>query len=102
VEVQCLAAPGASTFTISADTLANLPPSYLILDGSYANLFIGTLGWITRHVREWPGSERNSAQLKLAGSIGGPPMKLLCLLLLILGQLHAQGAGTTIIDFGAM
>ena len=44
VEVQCLAAPGASTFTISADTLANLPPSYLILDGSYANLFIGTLG----------------------------------------------------------
>jgi hypothetical protein len=22
----------------------NLPPSYLILDGSYANLFIGTLG----------------------------------------------------------
>ena len=27
-------------------------------------------------------------------------MKLLCLLLLILGQLHAQGAGTTIIDFG--
>jgi hypothetical protein len=44
VEVRCLAAPGTSTFTISADTLANLPPSYLILDGSYANLFIGTLG----------------------------------------------------------
>jgi uncharacterized protein (TIGR03437 family) len=44
VEVQCLAAPGASAFTISADTLANLPPSYSILDGSYANLFIGTLG----------------------------------------------------------
>jgi uncharacterized protein (TIGR03437 family) len=44
VEVQCLAPPGASAFTISADSLANLPPSYSILDGSYANLFIGTLG----------------------------------------------------------
>src|ERR1017187_6829819 len=44
VEVQCLAPPGASTFTIPADTLANLPPSYRIIDGSYANLFIGTLG----------------------------------------------------------
>jgi hypothetical protein len=44
VEVQCLAPPGASAFTISADSLANLSPSYSILDGSYANLFIGTLG----------------------------------------------------------
>jgi len=44
VEVQCLAPPGASTFTISADTLANLPLSYEVIDGSYANLFVGTLG----------------------------------------------------------
>jgi hypothetical protein len=44
VEVQCLAPPGASAFTISADTLSNLPPTYAIIDGSYANLFIGTLG----------------------------------------------------------
>jgi len=44
VEVQCLAAPGAGTFTISADTLANLPSSYRIMDGSYANLMVGTLG----------------------------------------------------------
>jgi uncharacterized protein (TIGR03437 family) len=45
VEVECLAAPGASAFTISADTLANLPPSYRVIDGSYATLFIGTLGF---------------------------------------------------------
>jgi uncharacterized protein (TIGR03437 family) len=44
VEVQCLAPPGASTFTIPADTLANLPATYGLLDGSYANLFIGTVG----------------------------------------------------------
>ncbi len=44
VEVQCLAPPGASTFTISPDSLANLPPSYGILDGSYTHLIIGTLG----------------------------------------------------------
>jgi hypothetical protein len=44
VEIQCLALPGASTFTISADSLANLPPSYLIIDGSYAELMVGTLG----------------------------------------------------------
>ncbi len=44
VEVQCLAPPGATTFTIAADTLANLPPTYQLMDGSYANLFIGTLG----------------------------------------------------------
>lgn len=44
VEVQCLAPPGTAAFTISADSLANLLPSYSILDGSYANLFIGTLG----------------------------------------------------------
>jgi uncharacterized protein (TIGR03437 family) len=44
VEVQCLAAPGTSALTISADTLANLPSSYRIMDGSYANLYVGTLG----------------------------------------------------------
>jgi hypothetical protein len=44
VEVQCLAAAGVNSFTISPDTLANLPPSYRIIDGSYANLFVGTLG----------------------------------------------------------
>jgi uncharacterized protein (TIGR03437 family) len=44
VEVQCLAPPGANTFTISRDTLANLPSSYKIIDGSYAELIIGTLG----------------------------------------------------------
>jgi hypothetical protein len=44
VEVQCLAPPGANAFTISADTLANLPPTYGIIDGSYANLVVGTLG----------------------------------------------------------
>jgi uncharacterized protein (TIGR03437 family) len=43
-EVQCLAPPGAGAFTISADTLANLPSSHRIIDGSYANLFVGTLG----------------------------------------------------------
>ncbi len=43
VEVQCLAPPGANTFTISADTLANLPSSHRLIDGSYANLFFGTL-----------------------------------------------------------
>jgi uncharacterized protein (TIGR03437 family) len=44
VAIQCLAAPGANSFTISTDTLANLPPSYQIADGSYANLVIGSLG----------------------------------------------------------
>lgn len=44
VEVQCLAAPGANAFTISADSLANLPPTYGNIDGSYANLAVGTLG----------------------------------------------------------
>jgi uncharacterized protein (TIGR03437 family) len=44
VEIQCLAPPGANTFTISADILANLQPTYQIIDGSYANLAIGTLG----------------------------------------------------------
>jgi hypothetical protein len=44
VEVECLAAPGASSLTIPADTLANLQPTYRIIDGSYANLAIGTLG----------------------------------------------------------
>ena len=44
VEVQCLTPPGATTFTVSADTLANLPPTYRMMDGSYAHLFVGTLG----------------------------------------------------------
>src|SRR5262249_10657450 len=44
VEVQCLAAPGAGAFTIPADSLANLPPSRQIIDGSHAELMIGTLG----------------------------------------------------------
>jgi uncharacterized protein (TIGR03437 family) len=44
VEVQCLAPAGSSSFNISADILANLPPSYSRTDGSYANLVIGTLG----------------------------------------------------------
>ena len=44
VEVQCLVPPGASNFTIPADSLANLPPTYGLIDGSYTNLFIGTLG----------------------------------------------------------
>jgi hypothetical protein len=44
VEVLCLAAPGANAFTIPADTLANLPATYGLIDGSYANLFVGTLG----------------------------------------------------------
>jgi uncharacterized protein (TIGR03437 family) len=44
VQVECLAAPGASAFTIPADSLANLQPTYGILDGSYADLEIGTIG----------------------------------------------------------
>jgi hypothetical protein len=44
VQIDCLAAPGANSFTISPDTLANLPASYQIADGSYTNLFIGSLG----------------------------------------------------------
>lgn len=44
VEVECVAAAGASSFTIAPDTLANLPPSYLAADGSYTNLIIGSLG----------------------------------------------------------
>ena len=44
VEVECVAPAGASSFTIAPDTLANLPPSYLVADGSYTNLIIGSLG----------------------------------------------------------
>jgi uncharacterized protein (TIGR03437 family) len=44
VEVQCLAPPGANAFTIPADSLANLSPTYGIIDGSYSNLIVGTLG----------------------------------------------------------
>jgi hypothetical protein len=43
VQVQCLAPPGASTFTIPADALANLPHTYKEVDGSYSALAIGTL-----------------------------------------------------------
>jgi uncharacterized protein (TIGR03437 family) len=44
VEVQCLASPGASGFTIPGDILSNLPHSYGLIDGSYARLLIGSLG----------------------------------------------------------
>jgi hypothetical protein len=44
VEVQCLAPPGATSFTVPADVLSNFAPTYGLVDGSYANLFIGTLG----------------------------------------------------------
>lgn len=44
VQIDCLAAAGATSFKITPDTLANLPPSYEIADGSYTNLFIGSLG----------------------------------------------------------
>ncbi len=44
VEIACLAAAGATSFTISPDTLSNLAPSYQLADGSYTTLFIGTLG----------------------------------------------------------
>jgi uncharacterized protein (TIGR03437 family) len=44
VQVQCLAPPGAMSFTIPADSLSNLQPTYGIRDGSYANLLVGTLG----------------------------------------------------------
>ncbi len=43
VEIQCLAPPAASTFTIPADTLAILRISYKEIDGSYSELAIGTL-----------------------------------------------------------
>jgi uncharacterized protein (TIGR03437 family) len=44
VQVECLAPPGANSFTIPADSLANLQPTYGVIDGSYADLLIGTLG----------------------------------------------------------
>lgn len=44
VEVVCLATAGATSFTIPAESLTNLPQSYKKIDGSYANLVIGTLG----------------------------------------------------------
>jgi hypothetical protein len=44
VEAECLAPPGATSFTVPADILANFPLTYGLIDGSYANLFIGTLG----------------------------------------------------------
>ena len=45
VQVQCLAPPGATSFSIPADSLSNLQPTYGIRDGSYANLLVGTLGF---------------------------------------------------------
>ena len=44
VQVECFAPPGANSFTIPADSLANLQPTYGVIDGSYADLLIGTLG----------------------------------------------------------
>lgn len=44
VEVQCLAPPGATSFSIPANILANLPTTYRVLDGSYSSLMLGTLG----------------------------------------------------------
>ncbi len=45
VAISCLAAPGATSFTIPAELLSEIPGTYGKLDGSYANLFIGTLGF---------------------------------------------------------
>ena len=44
VSINCLAAPGATSFTIPADLLSQIPATYGRIDGSYVNLFIGTLG----------------------------------------------------------
>jgi len=44
-EVECMAAAGANTFTVSADSLANLPATYQIYDSSYASLSVGTVGF---------------------------------------------------------
>jgi uncharacterized protein (TIGR03437 family) len=45
VKAECVAPAGAGSFTITPDTLANFPPSYLAADGSYTNLVIGSLGF---------------------------------------------------------
>jgi uncharacterized protein (TIGR03437 family) len=45
VSINCLAASGATSFTISPDLLSQIPPTYGRIDGSYVNLFIGTLGF---------------------------------------------------------
>jgi hypothetical protein len=45
VAINCLAAPGATSFTIPSDLLSNIPATYGRIDGSYANLFVGTLGF---------------------------------------------------------
>ncbi len=45
VSINCLAAPGATSFTIPADLLSQIPATYGLIDGSYVNLFIGTLGF---------------------------------------------------------
>jgi len=44
-EVECIAAAGATTFTVPADSLANLPATYQIYDSSYASLSVGTVGF---------------------------------------------------------
>jgi len=45
VKAVCVAPAGATSFTITPDTLANFPPSYLAADGSYTSLVIGSLGF---------------------------------------------------------
>ncbi len=45
VSINCLAAPGATSFTIPADLLSEIPATYGLIDGSYVNLFVGTLGF---------------------------------------------------------
>lgn len=45
VSIRCLAASGAISFTIPADLLSQIPATYGRIDGSYVNLFIGTLGF---------------------------------------------------------
>jgi hypothetical protein len=47
VAINCLAAPGATSFTIPSDLLSNIPATYGRIDSSYANLFVGTLGFST-------------------------------------------------------
>ena len=44
VAIEYVAAPGATSFTVPSDLLSNIPPTYGLLDGSFANLFIGTVG----------------------------------------------------------
>jgi hypothetical protein len=45
VSINCLAPPGGTSFTIPADLLTEIPATYGLVDGSYVNFFIGTLGF---------------------------------------------------------